>query len=238
MKRMLFLISFCFSLLLHQNSYAQSFTTETDTARASIYDFQDVYNRITNITTNPIQITWKVTAHDFPVSWALDSVLGICDNSACRNNTNNQLFTNTYTSMDYTPNDQGDFHLQLSHFSYPHIVSGQHYMVVNLKNGSNEKNVVFEVTKFPTGISTVNKTERKLVLFPSPANSVLNIVVNQQLNGNIVRIYNSTGMLVKQVNIEEGLSKIDVSGFQSGMYFIKLTGVNSDVIAVDKFMKQ
>src|ERR1044072_7223758 len=83
---------------------AQTFTVEADTVKGSIYGDLNLIDQITNTSSSSMKLTWKIMDNDFPASWSTENVLGICDNNYCRNNTNNQLFMQSFTSADYTPN--------------------------------------------------------------------------------------------------------------------------------------
>jgi len=72
-------------------------------------------------------------------------------------------------------------------------------------------------------------------LYPNPASSVVTIE-SQTINLKSVEIFNSLGQLIQANPNENNQLNIDVSGLQTGTYFVK---VNSDKgVGVSKFVKQ
>src|SRR5690606_6124005 len=96
MKRLILAIVGFMSLVCGGKAGAQTatFTTERDTVEATYFGGTlNIHNDITNISSSPIQITWKVLATDFPASWTTAEALGICDNVLCYNNISNSLLS-------------------------------------------------------------------------------------------------------------------------------------------------
>ncbi|MDR0863882.1 MAG: carbohydrate-binding protein [Candidatus Symbiothrix sp.] len=71
-----------------------------------------------------------------------------------------------------------------------------------------------------TKIQTLNQEENGIKIYPNPADKLLNIAALQ--NGKIA-IYNSVGKLRFSGNTSQGLTCIDVSGYEKGAYIVKLT---------------
>ncbi len=87
----------------------------------------------------------------------------------------------------------------------------------------------------------VSKTKKQnnldLIIAPNPINgSHLNLILKTEdtfVNSYLVRIYNINGQLVKETPYEK---HINLSGFQSGIYFIQLLNKNGNIEASKKFI--
>ena len=88
---------------------------------------------------------------------------------------------------------------------------------------------------FGHGLLEVNDPifeEEQLTIYPNPATDVININSNQDIN--TVAIYDSTGKLVKKVM---ATSQIQISDLNAGIYFIKTSLSNNNVVST-KFIKR
>lgn len=65
-----------------------------------------------------------------------------------------------------------------------------------------------------------NNAEESYTVYPNPATDVINVAMELDTPAQNLQIYNSVGMLVKEVNNSNGQA-INVSGLSSGIYFIK-----------------
>ena len=81
---------------------------------------------------------------------------------------------------------------------------------------------------FHTWVQGVSELEKSLVVYPNPANDYL--IVEGEMTS--VEVYNTVGqcLMSKQVN---GDTKIDLSGFNDGIYFLRV--YNNGEMAVRKF---
>ena len=69
----------------------------------------------------------------------------------------------------------------------------------------------------------------KLYVYPSPANSVVNMILGKESAYGNVRIYDETGRLVGDIHVSGGYGRgvrIDVSGLNSGVYNVVFDGVD------------
>ncbi|MDD2636170.1 MAG: T9SS type A sorting domain-containing protein [Bacteroidales bacterium] len=58
------------------------------------------------------------------------------------------------------------------------------------------------------------------VVFPNPANNILNIVADRNISN--IEVINITGQMVSNTNANTGQVQLDVSNFASGIYFVKV----------------
>lgn len=88
----------------------------------------------------------------------------------------------------------------------------------------------------PTGITPVQQPEPSLLVYPNPASNAITINYQPASAGTAaLEIYNVQGQLIKHEIISSKVS-IDVSGFTSGLYIVKISdGKNS---SVQRFVKQ
>ncbi|MEZ5017963.1 MAG: T9SS type A sorting domain-containing protein [Flavipsychrobacter sp.] len=220
---------------------AQSFETEGgDTVRGTVYKNLDLHNNITNKTGANIQIEWKVVAHDFPASWSGGMNLGICDNALCRQNSNNQLLNgSTFTSNDYAPNVKGDFHVQLADYDASTIIPGTYYITVNMKEkgGTYNKNVTFIFSKWTTSVGNINQASDRVNIYPNPANNVINVQFGKYKNIENVSIYNLVGRKMASYNVSSNSSeaKLNIEKIPTGVYFIRLSDSNGNIVTTRRF---
>jgi hypothetical protein len=64
----------------------------------------------------------------------------------------------------------------------------------------------------------------KVRIYPNPAFSEINIVLNEVAKGKTVSIFNANGSLVQTIQLNSGSQKINISAFSRGLYFIKGEG--------------
>jgi len=70
----------------------------------------------------------------------------------------------------------------------------------------------------------------KLYVYPSPANSVVNMILGKESAYGNVRIYDETGRLVGDIHVSGGYGRgvrIDVSGLNSGVYRVVFEGTDT-----------
>ena len=73
----------------------------------------------------------------------------------------------------------------------------------------------------------INETAAIFEVYPNPSNGAF--FVNAGDDAQEVRIFNSTGKLVKVENIE-GVTRIDISEYANGMYFVKVGNQTKTII--------
>jgi hypothetical protein len=82
-----------------------------------------------------------------------------------------------------------------------------------------------------TGINEITKDDVKI--YPNPASNYINI---EGVSGTTITIYNMIGARVYSENIEDPISRIDISNLVGGNYFIEITGSESDRQIVKKLV--
>ena len=90
------------------------------------------------------------------------------------------------------------------------------------------------VTTLEDGIPTY--LLNSIALYPNPAKEYVDIRVDNEVNVNLIEVYDVYGKLVNTVNVVENPTRINVSGLANGMYFVR---VSTDAGAVTKtFVKK
>jgi len=83
----------------------------------------------------------------------------------------------------------------------------------------------------------VNQIDQRLEIFPSIAQSHINLRYNESLEINTIVLSNINGQLINKYNTQRSTLSIDVSELQSGIYFVTLLS-NTNYPIVEKFIKQ
>lgn len=85
-----------------------------------------------------------------------------------------------------------------------------------------------------TGIVNLSMQANTIRVYPNPARNFVNIAFQNSDMANVVNIYSMTGQLMKSVPATI-VTKIDLSTFDSGMYFFRILDDNKQIIKTDKF---
>ncbi|MHA3786974.1 M43 family zinc metalloprotease [Flavobacterium hauense] len=101
--------------------------------------------------------------------------------------------------------------------------------------GSGDDLEFYDETSFGVNVVLGTKNHQKsgkgIVLYPNPANSILNIATT---DGNIPEsytIYNNLGQVMDNGNITSAIQPLNIAGYANGVYFVKITkGVDSNTL--------
>ncbi len=74
----------------------------------------------------------------------------------------------------------------------------------------------------PTAIKKINPNIIVYELFPNPSSDVVSIKSDVELNGSIIKVYNSLGQIIISDKIEAPSYKLNVRELTNGVYFIEL----------------
>jgi hypothetical protein len=85
-----------------------------------------------------------------------------------------------------------------------------------------------------TGIKRQTKMP-DIEIYPNPVTDKLNIQCSENV---IVRIYNTKGMLLKELQIVENVTKVSTNGFSPGLYLFRITGKSGKDLKNGKFVKE
>ena len=78
---------------------------------------------------------------------------------------------------------------------------------------------------------SISESESYFTIFPNPANEYLNITFNSNFADTNLKIYNSLGKIVRNLNIQDASNNesiiIDTNDYPSGLYFVEIS--NKDI---------
>ena len=87
-----------------------------------------------------------------------------------------------------------------------------------------------------TTLSSQTGEPEGLTLYPNPAAEMLTITLPANSQAAQVRIYSSTGQLVRTTALPAGVSTLDISALKMGVYQVQL--ISEKQITVKKFIRQ
>lgn len=109
------------------------------------------------------------------------------------------------------------------------------YLNCYTKQGNSLQFGTYDCSVFPVpqrvNLSThlPNSENSAVVVAPNPTNGILTVKMETLKTPTEFRIYNSLGALIKQSNLEGTTTKIDLSSFASGIYFLKFNIESQEV---------
>lgn len=221
---------------------AQSFTLSGDTVRGVASDNgAHVGNVITNTTSSPITITWRVISHDIPAApskW--NTSFGICDNSQCYGPEIITLSGGSYptkTSLNIPAAGNMDVYIGLGDLSGV-TTYGPYTVRIEFKNGSTTDTTTYIVNKWATSVSNNVKSNDNIAVYPNPAHSEVNVVFNSMPEVKSIAIYNLIGKMVSVYKVSGTSAQLDVSNTPTGIYIIRLMDAQGHMVATRKFTHQ
>lgn len=87
-----------------------------------------------------------------------------------------------------------------------------------------------------TGIAALQQPINEIKIAPNPTTGVIRIS-STNLKNTVCNVYNSMGELILEFNITDSNNQqLDLSTFKNGLYFIKITTINGDLIGNQKIV--
>lgn len=236
MKKLVLLVSAAV-LLIAGNVNAQSFSVDHDTVSHELRSYQiDEYNYIHNLESNPIQVKWKIYAHNLPQDWIDNADWGLCDNIQCYDKS--VLAGGTQTTDPIAIGDKCLFKGQINGGRSGVTSKGLYYYATELWEGTTKDTAVFVLFQWPTNVVAVTKFQDDVILYPNPARAELNVIFNKGANIKNVAIYNLVGKQVGSYRVNGSSAKLDIDGIPSGIYYIRLIDNTGRVTATRRFTHQ
>jgi len=217
MKAIYTIIIICiFSLSVKGQNYSVSSNFITDTSDV----YNDYYFNITNLTSINLSLSWQLIQNTLVTGWTYN----LCDYQAC-----------------YV---QGTIPTQRDMDSIPANASTGVY----LKLGVNTNNIVghgiFKLFLYETATPNIGDTlifdiwcegtlginssinNNSINIYPNPTTEYFNIEFNETLNDNKIMITNQIGEIIKELQVVNKITTVDISDFKSGIYFVSITSKN------------
>lgn len=191
-------------------------------------DFIDIYAHtvIRSKGSMPETIIWQRIANNLPdPAWSS----AICDIISCRPP------EISFDSFAFA--NGGDTGVLSFHF-YVANKSGNGTMVVRFKRASNPLEYVDVVIMArawdPTSVNSLNIPATKL--YPNPSQNLLT-VNNAAISEGTVSVLDANGRKVLEMPFSS-VCELNVSGLESGVYSVVISGVNGEILSGTKFVKQ
>jgi hypothetical protein len=213
---------------------AQSFSLAHDTTMAFTGASADVHNTVTNLTTNSLQMAWKMTNSSIASGWV---VSGVCDINLCYNWAGD---VETGITKNCTVNSSSNMDFKVQYNATSGAIGSSSFITfrfVDVNTGLS-KSATFIATKVPTGVVNVSKVDDDIVLYPNPAKDDLNVIFDPNSDVKNIAVYNLIGKIVSIYKVNGNNAKLNVSNVPSGIYFVRLLDGQGRVIATRKFTRQ
>jgi len=145
-----------------------------------------------------------------------------------------QEATITLNDQDYEPGVLQFFELFPGVYYY--VVQSQGFYSNTGSFQLTNSNLYLEVEMIADGTSSGTFSSESIKVFPNPANRIVIVEFeNKQTEWRLISLYNSHGKVIweknaKDINFDSGKVEINIEGFPSGLYFIKVTSVNKSYV--------
>jgi hypothetical protein len=241
MKKAILFIFSALTIGSVDNAVAQTFTMEKDTSKVAVFGYGEAHNKLTNATSGPLNIQWKIKSHTLPASWVTNG-FGICDNATCINFTTPSAIANgVYDADPLAASLNMDMKLQIDLSAIP-TTGGPYYITATATdkdNPTNTEDFTYEIyNKFGTAVANVVKSNDDIVMYPNPARSELNVLFDGNAGIKNITVYNLIGKAVTVYKVAGNSASLDITGIPSGIYFIRLVDAHGHVVATRKFTHQ
>lgn len=210
--------------------------TPVKTPEMEGYPYIELANHLTNITSSPLTVNWKIVSVSIPGDW---KVVGLCDNNTCYSD--DAILNGTSTPPPTSPIAPGGNSLfDLRVYAPITGANGTGTVKVRTYTLSQVDTLVFIVNKTPTGISAIQLDDKRVSLYPNPATSMLQVYADKALNPQSISIVNIAGVQSITASIEKGkeVTSININTLATGMYMVKVMDANGQMITTRKFTKK
>lgn len=170
---------------------------------------------------------------------SVDSAQDYCPDTPPHKNANSSCTANSSTiCTGYTPMPENYMDYGTDTCLNTFTANQKTRMRTALQNATRRSSLLTSDACQSPSASTDNFGLEMVSMYPNPASNVLNIVLpdNYELNGT-VKVYNTLGQMVYNTSLSaSNHHSIDVSGYQSGVYFVKVQ--NGSQTKTLQFVKQ
>ena len=117
----------------------------------------------------------------------------------------------------------------ISELSYEHPLTETGFYVVEIVTLYDDKTSVGIVKTIDAVLNINENASENISIYPNPAKDVVKLSAIS-CQSSVVRIYNCLGMLVEEIDVNSGEIEINVSDYNSGIYFINVETSNGNII--------
>lgn len=235
MRKIVYLLALPF-LFIANTASAQSFTMQKDTASSAAFGYADIYNKLTNTTSDTISVRWRIIAETLPQSWKDHGSFGLCDNVQCYPPA--ILSGSVQVTDTIGAGKQMDLKMQFDATSSSVTPGGPYYIVTEIAHGTTMDTVVYKLNKWATNVAKTNADKDEVTLYPNPAKDEVNITFNKELGVKTIAIYNLVGKQMAAYRTNNNSAKLDIDKIPSGIYFVRLMDNTGRVVATRRFTHQ
>lgn len=184
------------------------------------------YIDITNNSGGTLNLYWEfVPAADYPAEWNTQ----ICDINLC-------YAPNKLKSSGGMPNviaDGTTVEFSFKVWDNDGSLEGYSYGILNLYDDSDFTNLVASSAAPVTSTSNIDLDD--LVIYPNPTTEFIQLKNDATITS--ISIFNIVGRVVKTLNHSPGMVH-DVTNLRSGMYLVRLTNKEGDVVKSMRLSKK
>lgn len=196
------------------------------------------YNYLNNNTGTTIPAYhWQIIVRNFPTGWYLCQ---LCDNNICRDSSAvaNNFVDVQAGQIGTTPATRGQ--LEPAIMVPSTAANGVGVLRVEVWTDNTRDTATFIVNKTPTGISKIAVDDKRVNVYPNPANNTVLIYAEKSLNAANISIVSITGQTVynKAFNANKEAENISISSLAKGTYMIRLTDDKGQLVTSRKFIKE
>lgn len=84
-----------------------------------------------------------------------------------------------------------------------------------------DRGIILKITNTGVGINEVPNANLEMNIYPNPAKGFVNIDLGNQRAKTLISIFDYSGKIVLRTEANQALTKLNISGLDSGLYFIR-----------------
>ena len=98
----------------------------------------------------------------------------------------------------------------------------------SFNTNGNETENRFEILFVPKNTTNLKDFTQKVFVFPNPSQNIFNIITNNGNESYSLSLISRTGQVLKTIDSQSNLYKLDLSNYDNGMYFIRIQYENKE----------
>jgi len=182
------------------------------------------------IATNaPVVVKWELYQLNVPATWTNDVI--ICDWENCRDISVDSL------SLEVPDGKQSSVDVHFINDNNIGLGTAK-ILIYELLDSANTFKILTYVADVKEGVGLIEDFKTTISIFPNPASSSVYINLSEEKSISKISIYNIIGKKVKEIYNINKQNTINVSGFNNGLYIIKLFGKNEELFHTQSFVKK
>ncbi len=190
-----------------------------------------VINHIQNNTVADIDLYWSRQNVQIPTAWRTT----VCDLNLCWGET---VSTNSFTlppTPAHTPGELLEVQFR------PNNVAGSGSCQIAVFRSSDNAEVARASYSATAIVGTVNFVQNRFQIYPNPAVEYLALSSNSTIDAvkiDAIKLYEVTGILVKQFTVNSQTTQYNISDLQAGAYLMEVLDEKGKVLQVSPIIKK